>query len=170
MDDLSVDDKKAMETAFAGFPSGVAALTAEIDGAPVGLVATSFTVGVSFEPPLVLFSVQNKSATWPVLRTAKRIGVSILGHGHEDACMQLASRNKDRFDGLSIETNVDGAIFIHDSVMWLDCEISAEIPAGDHTVVVLAVKSLKHAAGTEPLIYHGRAFRKLVAEVAEYAA
>jgi flavin reductase (DIM6/NTAB) family NADH-FMN oxidoreductase RutF len=170
MHELAIDDKEALETAFAGFPSGVAALTAQVDGVPTGLVATSFTVGVSFEPPLVLFSIKNSSTTWPVLRTAARIGVSVLGHGHEDACLQLASRRRDRFAGLTTETTDEGAIFIADSVMWLDCEISAEIPMGDHTIVVLAVMSLKHAADIEPLIYHGRAFRRLVAEVAELAA
>ena len=162
MRELSVSDQKAIETAFAGFPSGVAALTAHIDGVPTGIVATSFTVGVSFDPPLVLFSVRNDSTTWPVLRRASRIGVSILGSEHQAACMQLASRSRDRFAGLATETTPDGAIFLHNSVMWLDCEISAEIPAGDHSVIVLAVQSIKHAADIEPLIYHDRAFRKLV--------
>lgn len=168
--ELTMTDQKAIETAFAGFPSGVAALTALVDEVPTGLVATSFTVGVSFDPPLVLFSVRNSSTTWPVLRQASRIGVSILGSGHEAACMQLASRSKDRFSGLATETTDGGAIFLRDSVMWLDCEISAEIPAGDHSVIVLAVTSIRHATGVEPLIYHGRAFRKLVAEAAELAA
>jgi len=168
--ELAMTDQKAIETAFAGFPSGVAALTALIDGVPTGLVATSFTVGVSFDPPLVLFSVRNSSTTWPVLRSASRIGVSILSSEHEAACMQMASRSQDRFAGLATETTADGAIFLHDSVMWLECEVSAEIPAGDHSVIVLAVQSIKHAADVEPLIYHGRSFRKLVSEAAGLAA
>ena len=170
MHDLTMTDQKAIETAFAGFPSGVAALTALVDGIPSGLVATSFTVGVSFDPPLVLFSVRNSSTTWPILRTARRIGVSILGSAHEAACMQLASRSRDRFAGLATETSEEGAMFLHGSVMWLDCEISAEIPAGDHSVIVLAVHSIKHAADIEPLVYHGRAFRRLAVEAAELAA
>ncbi|PRY68355.1 flavin reductase (DIM6/NTAB) family NADH-FMN oxidoreductase RutF [Glaciihabitans tibetensis] len=170
MQNLTMTDQKAIETAFAGFPSGVAALTALVDGVPTGLVATSFTVGISFDPPLVLFSVRNSSTTWPVLRRAVRIGVSVLGSEHEAACMQLASRDRDRFAGLATETTADGAIFLHDSVMWLDCHISVEIPAGDHSVIVLAVQSVKHAAGVEPLIYHSRTFRKLVTEAADLAA
>jgi flavin reductase (DIM6/NTAB) family NADH-FMN oxidoreductase RutF len=68
----------ALRQAFGRFPSGIAALCAQIDGTPNGIVASSFTVGVSMEPPLVMFAVQNTSRTWPVLRGADRIGVSIL--------------------------------------------------------------------------------------------
>jgi flavin reductase (DIM6/NTAB) family NADH-FMN oxidoreductase RutF len=158
---VPLDDTPLIQSAFAAFPSGVAAITAMVDGAPVGLVSTSFTVGVSFDPPQVLFSVQNSSRTWPVLRTATRLGISVLARGHEDACMQLASRSRDRFAGLALETTPQGAIFLHDAVMWLDCEMEAEIAAGDHHIIVLAVRELSTADAAEPLVYHGREFRAL---------
>ncbi|TQR79565.1 flavin reductase, partial [Mycobacterium hodleri] len=44
---------------FAHVPSGVAAVSAIVDGVPVVLVASSFQVGISADPPLVLFSVQH---------------------------------------------------------------------------------------------------------------
>ena len=46
--------------AFGMFPSGVTAVCALADGAPVGLAASSFT-SVSLEPPLVSFSVATKT-------------------------------------------------------------------------------------------------------------
>jgi flavin reductase (DIM6/NTAB) family NADH-FMN oxidoreductase RutF len=91
------------------FPSGVAALCAVVDGSRVGMVATSFSAGVSYSPPMVMFSVQNSSRTWLALRTASRIGVSILGVSQADACMQLASRSRDRFAGLDITETDSGA-------------------------------------------------------------
>jgi flavin reductase (DIM6/NTAB) family NADH-FMN oxidoreductase RutF len=161
--DAVSSDPAEVRSAFGRFPSGIAALCAEIDGVPVGLVATSFSVGVSYDPPLVLFSVQNSSTTWPVLRTATRVGVSILGSEHAAICSQLASRKGDRFAGIELTTSDDGALFIHDSALWLDCEIVSETPAGDHKIVLLEVKSLRVADGTEPLIYHSAAFRNLAA-------
>ena len=151
-----------IRTAFGKFPSGVAALCADIAGEPTGLVASSFSVGVSYEPPLVLFSVQNSSTTWPVLRQAGRIGVSILGSAHARECYQLASRKGDRFAGLDTRTTDLGALFIEGSSLWLDCEIYSETPAGDHTIVLLEVKSLKVNDDHDPLIYHSAAFRSLV--------
>lgn len=155
-------DPSDIRGAFGKFPSGVAALCAEIDGQPTGLVASSFSVGVSYEPPLVLFSVQNSSTTWPVLRQGGRIGVSILGSAHARECYQLASRKGDRFAGLDTRVTDLGALFIEGSSLWLDCEIYSETPAGDHTIVLLEVKSLKVSDDHDPLIYHSAAFRSLL--------
>lgn len=68
-----------IKAVFNGFPAAVGALAALVDGQPHGLVATSVTVGVSYDPPMVLFSVSNDSTTWPRLRRARRIGISVLG-------------------------------------------------------------------------------------------
>ncbi|KAF0960256.1 hypothetical protein MLGJGCBP_06648 [Rhodococcus sp. T7] len=72
-----------LRSTLGSFPSGIAALCAAVDDESVGLVATSFSVGVSYDPPLVLFSIQNSSQTWPRLRTAQRLGISILGEGQD---------------------------------------------------------------------------------------
>lgn len=159
---ITTGDRHDIETVFADFPSGVAALTAMVDGVPSGMVSTSFTVGISFEPPQVLFSVQKSSNTWPVLRRAERIGVSVLARGHEDACLQLASRSRDRFAGLDVSEGEGGALFVGGSTLWLECRIHAEHDSGDHILVVLDVERLDASAGTEPLVYHRRGFRELL--------
>lgn len=159
---ITLGDRLEIETAFADFPSGVAALTAVVDGAPTGMVSTSFTVGISFEPPQVLFSVQKSSRTWPVLRRAERIGVSVLARGHEAACLQLASRSRDRFAGLEVTEGEGGALFVGGSALRLECSIHAEHDSGDHILVVLDVERLDATADTEPLVYHRRGFRELL--------
>ncbi|GAA4678519.1 flavin reductase family protein [Frondihabitans cladoniiphilus] len=155
------DAAARVKSAFGAFPSGVAALCAVVDGVKVGMVASSFSVGVSFDPPMVMFSVQDSSTTWPVLKQAERIGISILGSAHDAACYQLSSRKGDRFAGLDVQELDSGAIFVHDAAVWLECVIRSEIPAGDHHVVVLEVTSLRVAEGQEPLVYHGTRFRQL---------
>jgi flavin reductase (DIM6/NTAB) family NADH-FMN oxidoreductase RutF len=157
------DDPAVLRAAFGRFPSGVAALSAEHDGVKSGLVATSFSVGVSFDPPLVMFSVQDGSTTWPVLRRSERIGVSILGSGQAAACLQLASRKGDRFVGLETMSTGYGSLFVSGSAVFLDCSIISETPAGDHHIVILEVHALKVHENVEPLVYHGAAFRELVA-------
>ena len=150
-DDLHPKDLRAH---LGGFPSGVAALCAYVDEQPVGLVATSFSVGISFEPPLVLFSIQHTSRTWLRLSTAARLGISILGAEQANECMQLASRTRDRFEGLDILRTASDSILIGGAAMWMECERHSEFTAGDHDVVVLAVMGIAVAEETDPLIHH----------------
>lgn len=154
-------DPAVLRSAFSQFPTGVVALAAVVDGEQIGLVASSFTVGVSQEPPLVMFAVQNSSTTWPVLRTASRIGVSVLAAGHDLVCRQLSSRKGDRFRDLEIETTSQGSIFVKEAPIWLECSIENEVPAGDHHVVILRVESLRVEAEIDPLVYHRSSFRLL---------
>ena len=157
-----------LRRAFGRFPSGIAALCAEIDGVPQGIVASSFTVGVSMDPPLVMFAVQNTSRTWPVLQRADQLGVSVLGAGHDAVCRQIASRDGDRFAGLNVHKSETGALFLNDAALWLECSVENEVPAGDHTVVLLRVHGHStHEDAHEPLVFHGSEFRNL--SVPEYA-
>lgn len=155
------DDPVALRSTFAQFPSGVAALSAVVDGEPVVLVASSFQVGISLEPPLVLFAVQHTSTSWPRLRNAPRIGVSVLGEAHDLAARQLASKAADRFAGIETTTTGTGAHYVHGAPVWLETSIHSEFPAGDHDVVLLQVHASGNAPGTEPLVWHSSGFRTL---------
>lgn len=148
--------------AFGQFPSGVAALAAyDHNDTPQGMVASSFTVGVSLEPPLVSVAVQNSSTTWPLLRDIKRIGVSILGEGQGTVARQMAAKGTDRFAGLNIATSQD-AIFVEESALWLETSVYGEFPAGDHCVALLEVHNLADFTDIhEPLVFHKSQFRNI---------
>lgn len=154
-------DPVTLRTAFGAFPSGIAALCARVDGVPVGFVVTSFAVGASFEPPMVMFSVQDASRTWPMLRAAQRIGASVLSSEHQIACRQLSSRTRDRFAGLELTVTSQGALLLNESPMWLECEVLSETPAGDHRVVVMRVHGLDARPDIPPLIYRAHRFHRL---------
>ncbi|UVJ39330.1 flavin reductase family protein [Arthrobacter sp. CJ23] len=163
MTQATVDGSASIKAAFSQFPSGVAAFSAMVDFVPEALVASSFTVGVSLDPPLVMFAVQNSSTTWPKLRQAPRLGISVLAEGQEAACLQLSSKRGDRFAGLDTSVSDTGAVLIDGAVLGFECEIVSETPAGDHAIVVLEVKSTAINHGSKPLVYHGAAFRQLAA-------
>ena len=153
---------QTLRTAFSHFPSGVAALCGIADDQKEGLVASSFTVGVSLEPALVSFAVQNTSRTWPRLKRAERIGVSILGERHTGVCRQLAAKEGDRFADLDVRASDRGALFLDDAALWMETSVYAEVPAGDHHVVLLEVHGVHdHSSEHEPLVFHRSAFRNL---------
>lgn len=153
-------DPLTLRKVFAQHPSGVAALCAELDGEKTGIVASSFTVGVSLEPALVMFAVQKSSNIWPKLRDAGRIGVSVLSERNEGVCAQIASKNGDRFRGIETTGTDQGALFVDDSTLWLETSIYNEVEAGDHWVVLLEVHGHR-TSGHLPQIFHDSQFHSL---------
>src|SRR5699024_6087317 len=97
---------------FSRFPTGVVALAGHDGTTPIGMVASSFAVGISFEPAMVSFAAQNSSTTWPALRHLPTIGISVLAQDQEKLCRKLASRSnrEDRFKSIDYDVLPSGAI------------------------------------------------------------
>lgn len=160
--DRRLPDPVLLRQTFALFPSGVACIGAVVDGTKEALVASSFTVGVSLDPPLVSFAVQNGSQTWPVIRRSERIGVSVMASDHEAICRQIASKDKaHRFDGVQTHAGASGSLFLMGSPVWLECRVYSETPAGDHHMVLLEVDGLGLNPDLNPLVFHRSAFKSV---------
>ncbi|WP_243056704.1 flavin reductase family protein [Nocardioides sp. SR21] len=154
-------DPTRLREAFGVFPSGVIAVAAEVEGALVGLAASSFT-SVSLEPALVQFSIANTSKTWPTLRRSAHLGVTILAGHHGDVCRQLAGPVANRFDGVPVTVTEDGAVTLDEGLARFDCTIYREVEAGDHTIVLLELHAVEHADTSSPLVFHRSGFGRLV--------
>ncbi|MEU7817797.1 flavin reductase family protein [Pseudonocardia sp. NPDC049154] len=157
-----LDDGSALRRTYGCFPTGVAAVCGLRDGAPDGMAASSFTA-VSLDPPLVSVCVQDTSSTWPRLRRLPRLGISVLAETHDRACAALSRKEGDRFDGVAWDATADGAVFVDGSAAWLDCVVHDELPAGDHTIVLLRILGTRTELDTPPLVFHGSRFRLLAA-------
>ncbi|MGC2940270.1 MULTISPECIES: flavin reductase family protein [unclassified Brevibacterium] len=145
---------------FSHFPQGVAFIGATIDDAPIGLVASTLTVGVSLDPPLVSVAVQKSSATWPTLRDAPELGISLLGTDQEALARQLASKDRSRrFDGIDPELTAAGAVTIPGSSAFLWTRLFNEVEAGDHTVALLEILGTRSPDGPEALVFHRSEFK-----------
>jgi flavin reductase (DIM6/NTAB) family NADH-FMN oxidoreductase RutF len=152
-------DPRRLRDAFGVFPSGVVAVAAEVDDAITGLAASSFT-SVSIDPPLVSFSIATTSKTWPDLRRAPHLGITILAEHHGEVCRQLAGAVDERFNGLAVTTSDQGAVTLDEGVARFDCTIHREVEAGDHLVILLRLHAVEHSVG-QPLVFHRSAFGRL---------
>jgi flavin reductase (DIM6/NTAB) family NADH-FMN oxidoreductase RutF len=157
---VSTLDPQLLRRAFGAFPSGVVAVAAEVDGVKTGLAASSFT-SVSMDPALVSFSVANTSTTWPVLRGASHLGLSVLADHHGEVCRQLAGPADHRFDDLATTRTDAGAVLLDDAVATFDCTLHQEVAAGDHTIVLLALHAVEDRGLALPLVFHRSAFGRL---------
>lgn len=154
-------DPTTLRTTFAGFPSGVSALCAEIDDELVGMAASSFTA-VSLEPPLVSVCIMHGSRTWARLREVPRLGISVLAADQEAVCRAMGNRQGDRFAEIDTMVTPEGAAFVRGAGVWLECEVGEEMPGGDHTIVVLRVLGLDAEPKREPMVYLDGKVRNLV--------
>jgi flavin reductase (DIM6/NTAB) family NADH-FMN oxidoreductase RutF len=156
-------DPHTLRAAFGAFPSGVVAVAAQVRGQLVGIAASSFT-SVSLDPPLISFSVATTSQTWPVLRDAPHLGISVLADHHDDVCRQLAGPTEQRFTGLPVRSTGDGAVLLEEAVATFDCSIRDEVEAGDHVIVVLELHAVSDSGVASPLVFHRSGFKKLSAD------
>jgi flavin reductase (DIM6/NTAB) family NADH-FMN oxidoreductase RutF len=153
-------DATTLRRAFAAFPSGVTAVCGLVDGRPRGMAASAFTP-VSLDPPLVSVCVAFTSTTWPVLRSAGQVGISVLAEEHAEITRSLAARTGDRFAGVAWHASEAGAVFVDGAALWLTCRFRIGVPAGDHTIALFHVEELHVFEGITPLVFHGSRFRRL---------
>lgn len=154
-------DAKRLRAAFGVFPTGVVAVASQVDDELIGLAASSFT-SVSIDPPLVSFSVATTSKTWPTLRRAAHLGLTILAEHHSAVCRQLAGAVEHRFDGVKVSATAEGAVTLDEGLARFDCTIYREVEAGDHTIVILRLHAVEHTDTSQPLVFHRSVFGTLV--------
>lgn len=153
-------DSRMLRDAFGAFPTGVVAVAAQVDGRMVGLAASSFT-SVSLEPPLVSFSVAKDSTTWPDLRRAEHLGVTVLAEDHGALCRQLAGPARERFTGVALDITDSGAVMLAEGIAHYDCTVREELEAGDHVIVLLRIHAVVVHNRGQPLIFHRSEFGRL---------
>jgi len=141
-------DQGSLRTAFGRFATGVAFVTAEVGGTPLGLIVSSFAA-VSLEPPLVSFCPSRDSLTWQRMRRAGRFTVHVLGARHGGFARRAAPPGADRF----AEPDV-----LREAIAVLECDVVAEHVAGDHWIVVGRVRRLRVSPDASPLVYFGGRF------------
>ena len=138
---------------FRRYAASVGALCAMVDGEPVGIVATSLAVGISYNPPIITFSIRKASTTWPKLRQAPHIGVSVLAENQGAVCRQISGPAAERFSDCGLHESPEGAVFVKDSMTWILCTVVDEIDCGDHAIVVLKLIEVGLDREAAPLIY-----------------
>ncbi len=153
-------DSRMLRDAFGAFPTGVVAVAAQVDGRLMGLAASSFA-SVSLEPPLVSFCVAKGSSTWPELRKAEHLGVTVLAEDHGALCRQLAGPAQERFSGIAFEITDSGAVMLTEGIAQYDCTVREELEAGDHVIVLLQLHAVVVHSRGQPLIFHRSEFGRL---------
>ncbi|MFC4113256.1 flavin reductase family protein [Nonomuraea zeae] len=155
-------DADGYRRALAVHAAGVVVITAQSDGIPVGLTATSFS-SVSLDPPLVSFYVDRSSTTWPSLRAADHFAVNVLAGDQAELATRFARKDIDRFaEPTRWRPGPLGAPLLQDVSAHLICLPHETVDVGDHILVVgLVAEARVHGTG-RPLLYHQGRFGRFL--------
>jgi flavin reductase (DIM6/NTAB) family NADH-FMN oxidoreductase RutF len=150
-----------LRSVFRQHAAGVAVITAQRAGRPVGFTATSLN-SVAAEPPLISFGIGTGSSSWPVIAEAGHIGVHILGEHQQALAATFARSGADRFAAPTRwRAGPEGVPVLDGVLAWLVCKVVARVPAGDHRIVLAQAVVGDPAGGGRPLLYHQGRFNAL---------
>ena len=144
------------------FPAGVAVVTVVSEGRGLGLTVGSL-VSLSLEPPLVGMSIGNGSILHTPLRDAGRFAVSLLA-GDQEAIAQHFARNAPPialWEGIPARESELPEPLVDGALAWLECRVTGEHPAGDHTVFVGEVRWIELGRAGPALAYVGGGYASL---------
>lgn len=154
--------QRAMRTVLGNFCTGVAVITANIDGTPVGMTVQTL-MSVSIDPPLVLFSPMKSSRTWKLIEQGGHFCANILSREHRDLGLRFTKLPpEERFNGVACATGLTGAPVLEDAIAFVECEIESVQEAGDHYLVLGRVQNLGEHEPGEPLLFFKGAFGSFV--------
>lgn len=142
-------------SALGSFATGVTVVTAlDASGRPVGLTANSFN-SVSLSPPLVLWSLSKRAGSMPAFSTGSHYAINILAAEQRTLAERFASKDIDRFAGVTFRRGAGGAPVIEGSAAVFECFNRSQYEEGDHIIFVGEVERCERREGALPLIYHG---------------
>lgn len=144
---------------FRQHAAGVCIITAQ-GARPVGFTATSLA-SVAMDPPLLSFGVDTASSSWPTLAEVDHVGVNILKEDQVELARTFARSGVDRFAGTRWRAGAHGVPVLDGVLAWLVCRVVAQIPAGDHRIVVAEAISADPTSPGNPLLYQQGRFTAL---------
>lgn len=128
----------------------------------------SFVMPVSFNPPMVCFSIAPSRHSYKLLKDNKECVLNLVTPELEEVmwyCGSHSGKYEDKFKKIGIETLKSDKVKplrIKNSPVQLECKVKSIVTAGDHELVICEVlkehvkkeeyKTLMHVSGKETMI------------------
>jgi flavin reductase (DIM6/NTAB) family NADH-FMN oxidoreductase RutF len=156
-------DQRALRDAFSRFPTGVTVVTAldHVDK-PIGITISSFNT-VSLHPPLVLWSLAQKSSSLSSFYMGSAHVIHVLAQPQAGLAKLFSSRVEDRFKGLDTQVSEHNIPMLSGCAAYFECTTEACYPAGDHVIVVSRIKQFRFDEQA-PLLFFAGDFARLSAD------
>lgn len=157
---LDLDAKKAL---LRHFTYGLYAVTAA-DRSERGVFTANWVTQVSFEPPLVMLSVELDSATLPLIRQSQHFTICPFTEDQRELAGDLGRPKRragdkfERYDLAVVETEF-GTPALANTLGYIVCRLLSETPAGDSVALVGEVIEARVLNDGDPLTMRAAGFR-----------
>lgn len=152
------EDGNTFRESMSKLAGAVSVVTSDVDGRP-WVTTISSCCSISMDPPLVMVSLDNNKVSRQSILKEKRFNVHILSSEQESLARFGAKPNSAKFlDDFLSDENIDKDVLKNESLASIECELYKDVLAGDHTIFIGSVKSVKLGKSTSPLLYYNRNF------------
>ena len=150
-----------LRKAFSSFATGVTVITGIGNNhQAVGVTISSFNT-VSLDPPLVLWSLSERSVLLDAFAVGKKQLIHVLERSQEDIAMRFAKSTGDQFAGIDLVTGASGLATLPNCVAYFECETIAVHPGGDHRIIVARMLNMHYHEERDPLVFSRSQFMGL---------
>lgn len=148
---------------FGHFATGVTVVTTAVDGWLHGMTANAVT-SVSLDPLLLLVCVDKTAHAHEQLSKAGRFGVNILAGEQEDVSRIFAATAEPehgQLRGAAYHYGRQGTPVLDGCLAYLECEVTEQVDAGDHTIFLGRVLDGEVERESPPLLFYRGGYRGL---------
>lgn len=135
-------DREAKKRVLRSVPYGLFALGVRGAREEGHAALVAWLTQLSFEPPMVGVALEREGATLALVRSAGAFALTVLPAGARALAARLGRSGEttpDRLAGLASRPSPVSGAPIFEGTGWLDCRVAAELPAGDHVLIVAEV-------------------------------
>ena len=154
-------DQAAKKKILRQFTYGLYAVTVA-EGEQFNAFTANWLSQASFEPPMLMLSVENASHSIDIIRRTKLFVVNVFATGQKELAGQLGrpfARNPHKLDGINYHLGANGCPILEDALGWLECRVTGEVPAGDSTVFIAEIVEAAELKEGLPLTMNEAGFR-----------
>lgn len=149
-------------------PYGVYAI-GSVDDLEANVMVADWVMQVSFDPRLIAVVLEADSSTLRRIRASGAFSVNLLTADPDSLRMAMqfvqpadaskvegrpeaaARQHHQKLDGVEYTRSARGLPLLADALMWLECALESESPAGDHVLVLGRVLDGRVLQSAEPM-------------------
>jgi len=154
-------DQDAKKSVLRLFTYGLYAVTCAHQG-DANVFTANWLTQVSFEPPLLAVSVENDSASLPLILASERFAVCPFATGQRELAGAFGRPRRkaaDKLANLAHGATPGGLPLPADTLGYAECRVTGYLRAGDSTLVVGEVIAAGMQRHGEPLTMREAGFR-----------